>query len=137
MHFHTPDGKTDSLFFNPQDHIAIEYPNFGWQEGGRPIPRPEAFCLSDSGVWRTNRANFSKKEWSPDEARAIGVNIVWTPGTESLVATRIKVVVRSFLLDVVKEDVAYLRREGRGEPLGDDWDDWFEGANKVTELTSE
>ncbi len=136
MPFHKFDGKTDWPLFNPNTHIAIEYPNAGWREGGKPIPRPDAHCLSGSALWRTNREHFSKADWTPDKARVIGVNILWTPQTEAIVATRVEVV-REFLLDVVKHDEAYVHWEGRKKPEGDDWADWFAAADPITELRSE
>jgi Trypsin-like peptidase domain len=134
--FWTSDGKTDWPDFDPAKFHAIIYPNDGWVDRyGKPIPRPVAYCLSGSVLWRTNRSTMSRAEWTPEKSRIIGVNIRWDEDGGALIATAIPAV-RDLVLEAARNDEAYENWEKRGRPLWDDWKDWFDAAVRVTELKS-
>ncbi len=135
MPFHTSHATTTWDQFDPAIHTVVGYPNVGWFDANGPIPRPDAYCMSGSALWQTHRSSTAADVWTPDLAKIAGVLILWDMDAGSLVATRAEVV-RDFLLDTVRHEVAYFRWRGRGEPPADDWADWFAVVRKVGSLSS-
>lgn len=121
-------------WFDPDIHIALEFSPKGMiDEHGNEAGFIDPHGLSGSALWKTNRGGKSAAEWSPEQARIVGVVFAWDQKANSLIATRIEVV-RRFLLDFLRDEFAYLRWEERGCPTNDDWSDWFASVDALEAL---
>lgn len=117
-------GKTGRAWFNENIHFAIQYSvNDQHDESGNVAQMPNAHGLSGAAVWKTNW-NTDPENWTPENARIIGVAFDWDTDGGNLTCTRIEVV-RSFINESLRREAAYFRWQERGSPDKDDWDDWF------------
>lgn len=98
--FATVEGSSSLPWFDPELHIAIEYPIDGnLNERGEPVSLPDPRGFSGSLLWKTNRSARAEG-WNPEDAEVIGVVTTWDPDGHSLIATR-SWVVREFLTQAV------------------------------------
>lgn len=132
--FWTSDGKSNWSKFDSQAHFAVQYPRDGWfDENQNLIPMPEPYCMSGSAVWQTHRRESTTDSWSPQLSRIVGLVHRWNDTAESLIATRIEVVL-AFLLDVLRHEAAYFLWDERKRPLWDDLPDWCEAERRLSNL---
>ncbi len=116
--------------FNPDIHFAITYPAEEIvDERGLSTNLPHPGGLSGSVVWKTNRVG-AKGEWTPDQARIVGVARRFDQDSQCLIVTRIEYV-RGFVLYALRSESAYFRWVERGRPLWDDLDDWSAAENAI------
>jgi len=98
MPFATQEGSSAEDWFDPDLYIAVAYRGEGAKDAkGREVRMPIAGGFSGSLLWKSNR--IGREEWTPDDARVIGVLTHWKTGALSLVASRSSLV-RQFLANV-------------------------------------
>jgi Protein of unknown function (DUF2934) len=88
--------------------------------------------MSGSLLWKTNLRR-APAPWSPDCATVVGLVHRFDEQQQCLIATRIEYV-SAWLLTVLRTEYAYERWLNRGEPMGDDWADWFAAKQEVVHL---
>lgn len=120
----------------PDFHFALRYSGTGARSldgTSRGLPVPHGF--SGSLVWNTRAVEclHSGRTWTPDESRATGLVWSWDTSAACLVATRIEHV-RAFLLQAVRQEVAYFRWLSRGAPPHDDLADWYSAVENIPNL---
>lgn len=103
--------------FDPGIHFALQY-EMGLAEtidgSNNKLPEPPGF--SGSPIWDTRFiANNCSKDWAPQQSRVIGIATHWIKEDSCIVATK-GVKVRQFLLENVRNDVAFHHWIARGKP---------------------
>jgi hypothetical protein len=121
----------------PNLHFALQYSGTGARSldgSSRGLPVPLGF--SGSLVWNTRAVEclYSGRSWTPDEARATGLVWLWDTSACCLIATRIEHV-RFFLLQAIRQEMAYFRWLHRGALIGNDLEDWDEAVRNIPDLT--
>ena len=83
--------------FDPEVHFAVAFMSNS--------PPTNPYGLSGSAVWQTNTYGRDLAEWSPEQARVVGVVTVWHPDSKTIVVTRIEVVRRllEHIIKLIKE----------------------------------
>lgn len=133
LHYGSITGKSSYKWFNKNYHFAIAYPIDNLiDERQRDVSFVEPYGLSGSAVWKTNQ-NLYGNSWKPDYSQVVGVIHTWDQDAQSLIGTRIEVV-REFLIHCLRCEFAYYRWKDRGEPISDDWNDWFQACDEIHEI---
>lgn len=78
----TQEVPSSYEWFDPQRHVALGYPA---QVEGLRDALPLANGLSGSLLWKTNRVP-SEAPWSAEQARVVGVVVLWNPDERYLIA---------------------------------------------------
>ena len=116
--------------FDPGIHFALHYEMTlaeSVDEGSAKLPEPPGF--SGSPIWDTGFvASNCSKDWTPEQARIIGIATRWIEEHSCIVATKGSKV-REFLLENVRNDVAFHHWIARGKPEDDQAD--IEYARKM------
>lgn len=100
---------------------------------GKTSILPDPHGLSGSAVWATGVIATGGKTWSPSQARIVGLVHSWDLNNHTLVATKIEFI-REFLVHALRRESAYFSWLQRGQPLGDDWSDWFNAETFIQDL---
>jgi hypothetical protein len=121
----------------PNFHFALHYSGTdarSLNKSDRGLPVPLGF--SGSLVWNTRAVEClrSSYPWTPHEARATGLVWGWDTKAGCLIATRIEHV-RLFLLQAIRQEMAYFHWLQRGAPAGDDLTDWSYAVRNIPKLT--
>ena len=121
-------------WFDPKLHIALDFSPRGMvDEHGRDANFIDPHGLSGSALWKTNRAGKTEAEWSPADARIVGVIFAWDEKANSLIATRIEVV-RDFILGFVRDEFAYFRWHDNGRPPNTSYSDWIAAVDAIKSI---
>ena len=76
--------------FNPNLHFALLYdPKYSVDGSGATIDLPDPHGLSGVAVWNTRRVELGQN-WSPEDARIIGIVHRWDQDARCLIATRVE-----------------------------------------------
>lgn len=86
----TVTGTSVWAGFDDKIHFALEYPGEGQEHSdGRAATLPDPHGLSGTAVWRTGRAKAGAN-WTPQDAKIVGIVHRWDQDSSTLVATRIE-----------------------------------------------
>ena len=114
------------LNYNPERATPVD-------SGGSFLPEPPGF--SGSLVWETGYVRKGGQNWSAADAKVTGIVFLWPKSnlSDSIMATRIEVV-RTFLLQALREEAAYFRWMERGQPPHDPLTDWVRAEHLITDI---
>lgn len=109
--------------FDPGIHFALQY-EMGLAEdvarGNAKLPDPPGF--SGSPIWDTGFvASGCSKAWIPEQARITGIATRWIEEDSCIIGTKAGKI-RKFLLENVRNDIAYHHWVARGNPKYDQVD---------------
>jgi len=120
------DSPTSFALHYPYDKLLIK-------SDGKSGTLPDPPGLSGSAVWATGVIATGMKNWSPSQARIVGLVHSWELDNHTLVATKIEFI-REFLVHALRKEFAYFSWIHRGQPLGNDWSDWFKAESFIQDL---